>query len=96
MNNEASSWPQQKGGNRGYMRDLVANDSPSEDWARRTYILTQDLADRLEAVGREHQVGLSDLVRFLLAVGLDQVDAGELSIPTRAASLRVIDYDPSS
>lgn len=61
-------------------------------WTQRTYRLTPELVDRLNATARDYQVGVSDLVRYLLTVALDQVESGGLEIPTRTSGLRRIDY----
>jgi hypothetical protein len=57
----------------------------------RTYQLTLDLVRRINAKALELHLYPSDLVRFLLASGLDQIDAGELVIQTRPAFRHVIE-----
>ena len=64
-----------------------------DKYTQRTYRMTEELVERLTATADAYQVGISDLVRFLLTRGLDQIDAGELVIPTKAAGLRVIEHD---
>ena len=49
----------------------------------RTYVLDPDLIDRLDATAGRLEVRQSDLVNFLLAKALDQVDIGVLQVPTR-------------
>src|SRR5690606_13307137 len=56
----------------------------------RTYQLTPDLVRRLNAQALALQVYPSDLVRFILAWGLDLVEAGELVIQTRPAFRHVV------
>lgn len=49
----------------------------------RTYLLTPDLIERINALAAARQVNVSELVRYLLAYALDAVDAGALPIVTR-------------
>ena len=65
--------------------DHFKMDEPQERTLNRTYKLTPSLVDRVNETAARLRVWPSDLVRFLLAKGLDQVDAGELVIPTRPA-----------
>ena len=63
---------------------------PSTETFNRTYKLTAELIERLNATAAGLKVYPSDLVRFLLATGLDQVDAGDLEIPTMPAHRHII------
>ena len=74
---------------------------PSTDWhaltnrdrhCKRSYTLRQATADRLNARASQEGLGVSELIDYLLATVLDQVDAGELTIPTVPGSLRAIDW----
>lgn len=62
----------------------------SHKWIARTYKLSPELVKRLNAKAGELRIFPSDLVRFLLDKGLDQVDAGELVISTRPAHRHII------
>jgi hypothetical protein len=73
--------------NTGYSRMV----RQSGDWTTRTYYLTAELVSRLDAVAMRHKVGVSDLVRYLLADGLTRVEHGELEIPTKDPNLLLID-----
>lgn len=57
----------------------------------RTYRLRTATAARLNAAAATLAVGVSDLADYLLSEGLDQIDAGQLDIPTRPPALRMID-----
>ena len=48
----------------------------------RTYILDDQVIERLDATARRLAVGQSDLVNFLLDQALDQIEAGALKVPT--------------
>jgi hypothetical protein len=54
----------------------------SEQLVRKTYILKRGQADRLEQLAYDKRVMLNDLARFLVEYALQQVDSGELEIPT--------------
>ena len=62
-------------------------------WLVRTYRVTPELVRRLSATACAHQVGISDLVRYLLDTGLYLVERGELQIPTRPDGLHRIVHD---
>lgn len=59
--------------------------------AARTYKLSWDIIRRFDAQCERHQVGVSDLARFLLDYALTEVEAGRLDIRTKPAALRQID-----
>jgi hypothetical protein len=61
-----------------------------DPYLSRTYRMTQETIDRLAVTAEMYQVGVSDLVRFLLNAALDQVDRGALDIPTTGPGLRRI------
>lgn len=56
---------------------------------RKTYLLSGDLIERIEALADQERVGINELVRFLLAEAITQVEAGDLTIPTRPAKRRI-------
>lgn len=56
-----------------------------------TWRIPAELRERLNAAAVQLQVGASDLVDYLLSEALDQVDHGQLAVPTRVAPLRMID-----
>jgi hypothetical protein len=57
----------------------------------RTWTVTESLAARVNETAKNLGLYPSDLVRFLLTVGLDNLDVGALEIPTvpRGAPFRV-------
>ena len=57
---------------------------------RRTYKLTPELICRLNTACTDLRVYPSELVRFLLCHALDQIEAGDLKVPTRPAFRHVI------
>jgi hypothetical protein len=46
------------------------------------YRIGQETIDRINAAAKRHNVQKGDLVKFLLAYALDQLDAGALQLPT--------------
>lgn len=61
-----------------------------EERISRTYVFPADLIDRLTQAAAELRVYPSHLVCYLVARGLDQIDAGELVVPTRPARQNII------
>jgi hypothetical protein len=77
-----------RGGRRDYHELVQVHPQRSR---ARTYILNGDVINRLNALALAHQVGVSDLVDYLLAQVLDQVDDGRLEIKTCSRGLRMIE-----
>jgi hypothetical protein len=60
---------------------------------RKTYLLTEDLIARIEQVANDHQVGISELVRWALGTMLEEVENGQREIPVTVEEKHVIDTD---
>jgi hypothetical protein len=60
---------------------------------RKTYLLTEELIDRVKRVADEYGVGHSELVRWSLQTLLDEVEAGTREIPVTVQEKRVISVD---
>jgi len=60
---------------------------------RKTYLLTEDLIARIEQVANDHQVGLSELVRWALRAMLEEVENGQRKIPVTVEEKHFIDTD---
>jgi hypothetical protein len=60
---------------------------------RKTYLLTEELIARIEQVANDHQVGLSELVRWALETVLDEVENRQREIPVTVEERHVIDTD---
>jgi hypothetical protein len=65
-------------------------DEPSEKMISRTYSLPVLLVGRLNSISAWLRVWPSSLVAYLLEKALDQVDAGELVVPTKPAHRNII------
>ena len=50
---------------------------------RKSYLLTMDIIEGVRLTAEEHQVGISELVRWALQYVLDGVRQGEIEIPIR-------------
>jgi len=72
---------------------LFGRPSLGEEKKARSYILTVSIIERLDRLARKLKVGQSDLVRFLLKIGLDQVESGRVKVPTRRLPGRYIADD---
>ena len=76
----------QEGGSTSASIERDSEDAASRDAAkagdfmRKTYLLTPDLVQRVEALAKQERVGINELVRYLLETILTQVEAGEVSI----------------
>lgn len=57
---------------------------------RKTYLLTPGLIDQVAELAETEQVGINELVRYLLRSSLDMVETGELDIPTKPATRQIV------
>ncbi|MBP8003202.1 MAG: hypothetical protein KA314_29185 [Chloroflexi bacterium] len=57
---------------------------------RKTYLLTPDLIEQIEALADRERVGINELVRYLLGMALEQVDTGRLNVPTSPGKRRIV------
>ena len=57
---------------------------------RKTYLLTPELIDQVADLAETERVGINELVRYLLRSSLEMVEAGELPIPTRPATRKIV------
>jgi hypothetical protein len=65
-------------------------DEPREKVISRTYSLPILTVDRLNSTAAWLRVWPSSLVAYLLEKALDQVDAGELTVPTKPSHQNII------
>lgn len=80
-------------------RDTIASNQPQlepeppvqpvDTLVRKTYLLTPDLISHIETLADNEQVGVNELVRFLLSSAVEQVKAKQLRIPTKPGKRRI-------
>lgn len=56
---------------------------------RKTYLLTPRLIDQIQALATRERVGVNELVRYLLAYAVDQVETGQHPLPTQPGKRRI-------
>ena len=64
--------------------------SKAGQYFRKTYLLTEELIERVKQVANKHKVGHSELVRWALQTILDEVESEEREIPVTIEEKRVI------
>ena len=52
-------------------------------YIRKTYLMNQELIDRLQTVVEQANVGQNELVRYLVDMALRQIEEGTHELPTR-------------
>lgn len=57
---------------------------------RKTYLLTPRLIERIKRLADDEAVGVNELVRYLLTVAVDSVEAGDLDIPTTESKRSIL------
>lgn len=50
------------------------------EFVRKTYLLTPDMVQRVEALAKQERVGINELVRYLLDAALTKIEAGDVSL----------------
>ena len=68
------------------------NPTKAGQYYRKSYLLTLDLIDTVQAAADEHKVGISEFVRWALAYVVDGVKAGTIEIPTVEKQNRKIQF----
>ena len=57
-------------------------DQKADKWKRKTYLLTDELVERIQAAQVAQGVPINEFIRFGLTYFLDQLESGELELPT--------------
>ncbi len=65
--------------------------SKAGQFYRKTYLLTEELVERVKQVADENKVGHSELVRWALQTVLDEIASGARKIPITVEERRVIE-----
>ncbi len=65
--------------------------SKAGQYYRKTYLLTEDLIQRVKQIADQYQVGHSELVRWALQTILDEISSGQREIPLSVREWRVIE-----
>lgn len=47
---------------------------------RKTYLMTDELIERVEAFAERHGVGINEALRFALIAGMNAIDAGQVEV----------------
>jgi len=65
--------------------------SKAGQFYRKTYLLTEELVERVKQVADENKVGHSELVRWALQTVLDEIASGARQIPITVEERRIIE-----
>lgn len=58
---------------------------------RKTYLVSEELASRLDTTAKQYNVGVNELLRYLLTKGLDEVNSGAHKLPVRVVTHYTLD-----
>lgn len=64
-----------------------------EKWKRRTFLLTPDLAERIDDLAEQYAVEKNALVRYALDVMIAQIESGEHELPVKEKVVREIEWE---
>ncbi len=64
-----------------------------EKWKRRTFLLTPDLAERIDELAEQYAVEKNALVRYALDVMIAQIESGEHELPVKEKVVREIEWE---
>lgn len=56
---------------------------------RKTFLLTRDLIAKIDGMAKSENVGVNELVRYLLGVAIEQVHSQQLKVPTKPSRQRI-------
>ena len=72
----------------GHGKQEESEENPNK-LKRKTYLLTQDLIERIATLADEERVGINELVRFLLTEAVIAIENGDMEIPTEPAKRQI-------
>jgi hypothetical protein len=81
------------GGKLSGIGTLVDRQQPASKagrYYRKTYLLTEEIIDRVKETANQYQVGHSEFVRWALVTILDEIADGTRDIPVTVEEKRVI------
>lgn len=64
-----------------------------EKWKRRTFLLTPELAERIDELAEQYAVEKNALVRYALDVMMSQIESGEHELPVKEKVVREIEWE---
>lgn len=68
----------------------TARSRPANAIRRKTYLLSEELINRIEQLAERERVGINELVRYLLTESIAAVEAHEWKIPTKPAKRTIV------
>ncbi len=87
LESKLGSWTDQATltGTKTKTREHKRNTTPSESASpkRENYLVSHSLIDRLADAAQQHNMQQNEVVGYLLTWGLDQLESGDLTLPTR-------------
>lgn len=63
---------------------------PAPRYKRKTYLLTDELVDRMARLSRTYKVGVNDLARYLIDHAISAAEAGDLDIPIKVEEVEEV------
>ena len=57
---------------------------------RKTFLLTPDLVTKIDKMAKLENVGVNELVRYLLNEAIEQVNSEQLKVPTKPSKRRIV------
>lgn len=67
--------------------------SKPEKWKRRTFLLTPDLAERIDELAEQYAVEKNALVRYALDAIISDIESGEHELPVKEKVVREIEWE---
>ena len=67
----------------------VPTKKPTPVYKRKTYLMTPELIERVNNLADKESLGINELVRYLLELGVDMVEQGTHVIPTQPGKRRI-------
>lgn len=85
-----AGWHDQVGAVASGTKETDTDTASAGKYKRKTYLLTEDLIDRIEKMADAEHVGLNELVRWLLDDSLGRVETGETELPAAPVPKRTL------
>jgi len=76
----------------GWKEQISPAKLKTETYIRKTYLISPELIERIKVTAEREQVGQNELVRYILAWALEQLDQGGLSLPVEVEKVHRIKF----
>lgn len=87
---EPSGWADQIGTTQASSAASETDSARAGAYKRKTYLITDEIEERIRDLADREHVGQNELVRYLLSWSLDQIERGKHKLPAEPVEKRTL------